>query len=138
MILFATTLGIDVDKLLNKYSKFEMSRAVVIQATATAMLEDYCNHYCDTLKKEWEEKGYYLRPRFSPGYGDFSLECQKPLLEVLEDQKRIGIYLTDSLLMTPSKSITAIIGISKQPNQCKIEGCEVCQKKNCIYRRTEQ
>ena len=138
VILFASTLGMNVDKLIAKYSKFQMSKVVIIQAVATAMLEEYANDYCDALRREWKEKGCYLRPRFSSGYGDFSLECQKPLLEVLEAQKRIGIYLTDSLLMTPSKSITAIIGISKQPNQCKIEGCEVCQKKNCIYRRTEQ
>ncbi len=137
IILFVATLGMDIDKLIAKYSKFQMSKVVVIQAVATAMLEQYCNDYCDTLKKEWKKQGFYLRPRFSPGYGDFSLKCQKPILEVLEASKRIGIYLTDSLLMTPSKSITAVIGVSKNPNQCEIKGCEICQKKNCIYRRIE-
>ncbi len=137
IILFVATLGMNIDKLIVKYSKFQMSKVVVIQAVATAMLEQYCNDYCEILKKEWKKQGFYLRPRFSPGYGDFSLECQKPILEVLEASKQIGIYLTDSLLMTPSKSITAVIGVSKNPNQCETKGCEVCEKKNCIYRRIE-
>ena len=135
VIFFAATLGLGIDQLIRKYSKFEMSRVVVIQAAATALLEGYCNEQCKNLSKEWEEKGFYSRPRFSPGYGDFSLEYQKPLLESLEVEKRIGIYLTESLLMTPSKSVSAVIGLSRKPHRCEVMGCEVCEKKDCLYRR---
>ncbi len=138
VILFAATLGISIDQLIVRYSKFQMSRVVVIQAVATAMLEDFCNDYCKQLETEWNKKGLYLRPRFSPGYGDFPLECQKPLLGVLEASKKIGIHLTDSLLMTPSKSVSAVIGLSRKPYRCEVRGCEICEKKNCAYRRNEQ
>lgn len=135
VMFFAATLGLGIDQLIRKYSKFEMSRVVVIQAAATALLEEYCNEQCKDLSREWEEKGFYTRPRFSPGYGDFSLECQKSLLELLEAEKRIGIYLTESLLMTPSKSVSAVIGLSRKPHRCEVMGCEVCEKKDCLYRR---
>lgn len=77
----------------------------------------------------------YLRPRFSPGYGDFPLDCQQRLLDSLEAGKRIGIKLTDSLLMMPSKSVTAVMGVSKKPYRCDVKGCESCGKRDCLYRR---
>ena len=135
VILFAATLGTGVDVLLHKYTRLQMSRAVIMQAAAAAVIEEYCDQENRKLKQEYEDKGFYLRPRFSPGYGDFSLECQKDITTVLETPKRIGIMLTESLLMTPSKSVTAVMGVSKKPYRCEIKGCESCGKKDCAYRR---
>ena len=135
MIVFAATLGTGADHLIHKYSRLEMSRAVVMQAAAAAMIEEYCDQVCSGLKAEYEARGEYLRPRFSPGYGDFPLECQPALLGTLEAGKRIGIKLTDSLLMMPSKSVTAVMGISKKPHRCDVRGCEACGKTDCAYRR---
>ncbi len=134
-ILFAATLGTEVDVLLHRYTKLQMSKAVVMQAAATAMIEEYCDEINTAIKKEYEEHDLYLRPRFSPGYGDFPLECQKDITAALETGKRVGIHLTDSLLMTPSKSVTAVMGISKKPYRCEVKGCEACGKKDCAYRR---
>lgn len=135
VIFFAATLGSQVDVLLHRYNRLQMSRAVVLQAAAAAMLETYCDEKNAQLKAEYLEKGRYLRPRFSPGYGDFPLECQRPIAAALELNKRIGITLTDSLLMAPSKSVTAVIGVSSLPRDCSVQGCEVCNKKDCLYRR---
>lgn len=137
VLFFAATLGIEIDRLIARYSRFEMSRVVVIQAVATAFLEDFCNEQCEQIKREWQEKGFYTRPRFSPGYGDFPLECQSSLLNSLKADKRLGIHLTDSLLMVPSKSVSAVIGLSKKTYLCEVAGCEVCTKKDCAYRRSE-
>lgn len=135
VLLFAATLGSGVDVLLQRYSRLQMSKAVVMQAAAAAMLENYCDQQNESLKQEYARQGWYLRPRFSPGYGDFPLENQKPLAAALELNKRIGITLTDSLLMAPSKSVTAVIGVSKISRDCSIQGCEACGKKDCLYRR---
>jgi len=135
VLLFAATLGTGVDVLLHKYTRLQMSRAVIMQAAAAAVIEEYCDQENRRLKQEYEARGFYLRPRFSPGYGDFSLECQKDITTVLETPKRIGIMLTESLLMTPSKSVTAVMGVSKKPYRCEIKGCESCGKKDCAYRR---
>lgn len=135
VILFAATLGVQTDHLIRRYTCLEMSRAVVLQAAAAAMLEDYCDWVNEELRREYEGKGRYLRPRFSPGYGDFPLECQTALLRGLDAGKQIGITLTDSLLMVPSKSVTAVIGVSSVKRFCTVKGCEACEKTDCAYRR---
>lgn len=135
IILFAATLGAQTDLLIQKYNKIQVSKAVILQAAATAMLEDYCDEKIEELKKEYEARGLYLRPRFSPGYGDFPLECQTALTGALETGKRIGITLMDSLIMAPSKSVTAVIGVSSVAQACTVKGCEACKKTDCGYRR---
>lgn len=135
VILFAATLGTGVDLLLHKYTKLQMSKAVIMQAAATALIEEYCDEENRILKQDYEAQGLYLRPRFSPGYGDFPLECQRDMTAVLETSKRIGVMLTDSLLMTPSKSVTAVMGVSRKPYRCEVKGCESCAKVDCTYRR---
>lgn len=135
ILLFAATLGASADQLIQKYNRLSVSKAVILQAAATAMLEDYCDEQNELLKEAYEARGWYLRPRFSPGYGDFPLECQTRLLGALEVGKRIGITLTDSLLMLPSKSVSAVMGMSRIKRSCTVKGCEVCGKKDCAYRR---
>ena len=134
-ILFAATLGSRVDVLLHRYNMIQMSKAVVMQAASVAMLETFCDEKNQELKSSYEAKGWYLRPRFSPGYGDFPLECQREIAPALEMGKRIGVNLTDTLLMMPSKSVTAVIGASRLPRNCTVQGCEVCAKRDCAYRR---
>lgn len=135
VILFAATLGSQVDVLLHRYNMIQMSKAVVMQAASVAMLETFCDEKNQELKNSYEAEGWYLRPRFSPGYGDFPLECQREIAPALEMGKRIGINLTDTLLMMPSKSVTAVIGASRLPRNCTVQGCEVCAKRDCAYRR---
>ncbi|MCI8837542.1 MAG: Vitamin B12 dependent methionine synthase activation subunit [Hungatella sp.] len=135
VVLFAATLGVQADSLIRRYSRLQMSRAVVMQAVAAAMLEEYCDQVNEEIRREYEKKGLYLRPRFSPGYGDFPIQCQSGLLGGLEAGKRIGITLTDSLLMIPSKSVSAVIGVSPVRRECIVKGCEACGSTDCIYRR---
>lgn len=135
ILLFAATLGSQVDVLLHRYNMIQMSKAVVMQAASVAMLETFCDEENQKLKEAYQEKGWYLRPRFSPGYGDFPLECQRQIAPALELSKRIGVTLTDSLLMAPSKSVTAVIGLSRLPRNCTVQGCEICAKMDCAYRR---
>lgn len=135
ILLFGATLGSQVDVLLQRYGRIQMSKAVVMQAASVAMLESFCDEKNEELKQQYLAQGWYLRPRFSPGYGDFPLECQRHIVPALELGKRIGVTLTDSLLMAPSKSVTAVIGASRLPRQCSVQGCEVCEKRDCEYRR---
>lgn len=134
-IVFCATLGTGVDLLLKRYSVSDISKAVVLQACAAAFLEEYC----DRMQKQIEEgleKGLYLRPRFSPGYGDFSISHQKELLQMTDASKKIGLALTEGYMLTPTKSITAVMGISSEARDCTIKGCEMCTKEDCIYRRS--
>lgn len=77
LLVFAATLGAGVDHLIQRYTKIQMSKAVIIQAAAAAMLEDYCDEVNEQIRRDYEIRGLYLRPRFSPGYGDFPLSCRR-------------------------------------------------------------
>lgn len=135
VIIFGATLGTGVDLMMKRYSVSDMTKAVVLQACAAAVLEEYC----DTIQKEIAKEldaGLYLRPRFSPGYGDFSILHQKELLQMLEAPKKIGLTLTEGYMLTPTKSVTALLGMSKDAKECDIKGCEACTKEDCIYRRS--
>ncbi len=104
--LFCASLGQDVDRLVKKYSKIEPSKALVLDSVATTMIEEFCDYVNEKLKE-----GKCLRPRFSCGYGDFSIEHQASILNILEAKKRIGVALLDSYMMTPFKTVTAVVGI---------------------------
>jgi Methionine synthase I, cobalamin-binding domain len=111
VIVFAATLGAGIDRLIRKYTVSDISRAVVVQAVAAAYIEDYCNQLNREFKEVYNNKGYFLRPRFSPGYGDFDLSYQKDIMRFLDSAKKIGLTLTESMLMMPEKSVSAVIGI---------------------------
>lgn len=125
-VVFAATLGPEVDRLIKKYAIKDMSKAVVMQACAAAKLEAYC----DSI----QSKLGYFRMRFSPGYGDFSLEYQKEILALLDSSKRIGLSMTEASMLVPTKSVTAIIGIG-DIEECQKSGCEICTKKDCTFKR---
>lgn len=135
IVLFGATLGIGVDQLLSRTSKTDMAKTVVLQACAAALLEEYCDECQDRIRQEMESEGRYLRPRFSPGYGDFPIECQRDLVRMLDCAKSIGLTLTESCMMAPSKSVTAVIGAARAAVRCHRQGCESCEKLDCIYRR---
>ncbi len=105
--LFAITLGAQVDYRLKRYELTNIAKAVVFQACAAALLEEYCD-------KVQEEIANQTKPRFSPGYGDFSIQHQQQLLHVLETPKRIGLSATEASMLIPTKSVTAVIGIEKE------------------------
>ncbi len=105
-VVFAVTLGSEVDRLLIKLGKLMPSEQFITDAVASALAETAC----DEAEKRILD-GQAHTPRFSPGYGDLPLEIQKPLLSFLDAERTVGITLSSSLLMTPTKSITAIAGI---------------------------
>ena len=78
------------------------------------------------MKKE----GYYIRPRFSPGYGDFDIAHQDMILRMLDTAKKIGLTLTGGNMLTPSKSVTAVIGLSET------EIPAISKVVKCVRRRT--
>lgn len=135
VILLGATLGVEVDMLMKRYSCMDMARAVVLQACAAAFLERYLDGCQREISGEMAEEGYYLRPRFSPGYGDFSILHQREILAATDAAKRIGLAMTEGSMLTPTKSVTALIGLSREQADCPAEGCEGCEKTDCAYRR---
>ena len=108
VIIFAATVGIEIDRLITKYSYISPVKAVMLQAIGTERVEALCNAFC----KDMAENFYgVLSPRFSAGYGDLPLETQKEIFTILNCEKHIGLTLNESLIMSPTKSVTAFAGI---------------------------
>lgn len=135
--LFAATLGPAPDRLMQRAALTAVSPAVILQAAAAAMIEAYCDECCDALAAHFARQGLYPRPRFSPGYGDLPLDCQPAFLRTLDAEKRIGLTCTSSLLMAPTKSVTAVIGLSPEAARpakgCRSK-CAGCPNTGCAYR----
>ncbi len=102
---FAATLGIGIDRAFDRLNRASQAEAIVFSAAASSLIESFCDYVNESLVANLSS-----RPRFSAGYGDFSLEHQKDILKFLEADKRLGICLTEAYMMVPVKSVTAIIG----------------------------
>ena len=104
-VLFGATLGAGTDQLIRRASVSDMAKAVIMQACAAAFLEEYCDEEQLRIGREMEDQGLYLRPRFSPGYGDFDIRYQEPIMRILDCAKSIGLTMTDSFMMTDRTSV---------------------------------
>lgn len=140
--LMAATLGFAPEQLIRRAEALgQQSRALIYDAAASAMIEAYCDALNDALRKEAVAEGHVLRPRFSPGYGDLSLSLQTEFMRMLQLKRQLGITLTESLLMLPSKSVTAVIGIAEaEKADGREEGqlrCADCSQEHCIYSYSE-
>lgn len=142
LVLMAATIGTGVDYLIRRAEARSMVEAAVYQAAGAAMVEAWCDTVNQRIVETLRREGLFARPRFSPGYGDAPLTLQRDFSRLLAMPATCGISLTDTLLMVPSKSVTAFIGFSKQNKECVIAGCEACGKReDCAYHRlkgTEQ
>ena len=136
IVMLAVTIGPGADRLVKRSEIRDMLKAYTYQAVGAAAVEAWCDEVNERIKQEAADKELYARPRFSPGYGDFPLEVQKDFERILEMPKSIGVSLSESLLMTPTKSITAVIGLSDKATDCHRAGCEECNMhETCEYSR---
>ena len=113
-VIFGATIGIYTDRQIQKEQILSPARALIYQAVGAAVVEAVCDDFNEWIRQKEKEKGRDICPRFSPGYGDVSLSIQKSIFQELSLAKLAGITLTDSLLMIPEKSVTAIIGIKNK------------------------
>ncbi len=127
--ILAATTGFDAQRLIERNSLISPVKGIVTDCVGSAAIEAFCDKINASI-----ENHEFLRPRFSPGYGDLSVDCQKKIVDFLNTKKNIGLTLTDSMMMAPVKSVTAIIGIGNEKNKCTGPGCMVCRKADCPYR----
>ncbi len=133
-VLLACTLGSGFDARLAAVQARDMARAVIVDACGSALVENGC----DAAEREIAARfpGLYLTDRFSPGYGDLPLSLQPAVCAALDTPRRLGLYVTESLLLNPVKSVTAVIGLSDRPQMARIRGCAYCQmRQTCALRK---
>lgn len=105
-VVFAATAGVGTDRLIMRCSALSAVEAMVCDCIASSAVEVWCDEVNSVAVGDREAK-----PRFSPGYGGVSLSYQAAILSFLDAQRKLGITLNDSMMMTPKKSVTAFIGI---------------------------
>ncbi len=135
VILFCATIGNDVERLILRNEVMNMANALIMDAVASVAIENVCNNFEEDIRKYYSDI-YYVSDRFSPGYGDCPISMQKQFCSYLNTEKLMGVHVTDSYIMTPRKSVTAILSLSKQPFERRKSGCEVCRMfMTCSYRK---
>ena len=112
----------------------DMARAVVLDACGSAGVESVCGEAELAIGQRFPDA--FLTDRFSPGYGDLPLSLQPGLCAALDTPRRLGLYVTESFLLNPAKSVTAIVGLADTPQMRRIRGCAFCSmSKTCTLRK---
>lgn len=128
------TLGARFDAALRAEQVRDMARAVILDALGSAAVERGCDRAERELTGRFPEE--YLTDRFSPGYGDLPLALQGELCGGVDAPRRLGVQVTESLLLNPAKTVTAVIGIAPRPQMARIRGCGYCSmREDCPLRK---
>ncbi len=131
--LLAATLGAGVDRLIARAQAKSLSRAVILDACASAEAERLCDELEPAIMTAAGADAW-LTMRFSPGYGGVEPSESAKIIEALDAGKAIGLSLTRSGMLVPIKSVTAVIGIAGRP-QKRYRSCAACAAGDCPYRK---
>lgn len=138
-ILLAVTLGPGVDAQIRRAGVGDIAAGVASDALGSALAEQAADAAEAELRQTAARAGHYLTGRFSPGYGDWPIAVQPLVAGALDTARRAGICVTDSNLMTPRKSVTAVLGLSEHPVKGYRAGCTHCALQGrCEYRKRGQ
>lgn len=133
-LVMCATLGIGIDNLIRKTQIVDMAKAVVLDSFASVAVEQVCNLLDEIIAEKYE--GEFITFRFSPGYGDYPISLQEKFLQILDAPRKIGLCTNETYLLTPTKSVTAVIGVSENEIEKKKRGCAVCSLKgSCRFRK---
>ncbi|MBQ4465900.1 MAG: methionine synthase [Oscillospiraceae bacterium] len=133
VILLCATLSAGADTVIRASSAQDVLSGMMIDAMASALTEQLCDAAESEILTRFPEE--YPTWRFSPGYGDLPLETQGDFLAATDAGKRLGVTLSAGGLCVPTKTVTAIIGLSAQPVPKGKRGCAICNlKATCPYR----
>ena len=111
IVLFGATIGVGADTLVRKYSVTDAAMTSIVHCVGASMVENLCDQACEELKNTIKGEHKY---RFSPGYGGLDISSQADFFKLLPMTKQLGVTLSENFLMTPTKTVTAFIGVTKE------------------------
>ena len=123
-ILLCATLSEAVDRLIRVKQISSMAEAIVVDALASAAVEQVCDLAENEILRDFPNLEHTWR--FGLGYGDFPLTGQRKFLDILDAPKRIGVCVNESLLLTPTKSVTCVIGLGHDLSKERMKSCDMC------------
>lgn len=135
-ILMSVTLGLEVEREIRKLTYTDLTRGIIIDACTTTAIEEVCDIVQAKIAQKLLKEDKYITSRYSPGYGDLSIEKNLDINNLLNSQKEIGLTVTDSGIMIPRKSVVALIGVSHKEISNTKKSCENCNNRyNCDYKK---
>ena len=133
-VFVAATISLGVDRLIGKAQHQDMTKAVITDSLASVAIEQLCDEVEKIIKRAYSD--YYQTFRFGIGYGDLPITMQSKFIKLLNADKVIGLNVNKSCMLIPTKSVTAIIGLSKNELKSKVRGCQTCNlRETCRYRQ---
>ena len=111
VVFLCGTIGAEFDAWQRRLSVLSAADALLSQQIGLDAVEKVMDELEKRLRLEVEVEGKILKPRRSPGYGDLPLALSRTILAELDAPRKIGVSITDSDLLVPSKSVTAICEI---------------------------
>ncbi|MBQ2897937.1 MAG: methionine synthase [Clostridia bacterium] len=128
--VMAVTLGIGAERAILKYQHTDMVSTVISDAVFDAFIECVADETEQQIKELAQKEGLYINSRYSPGYGDFPLNTQKMIISALNCEKKIGLTVTESDILVPRKSVTAVIGFFSEIQNKPFYKCLNCNMKD--------
>lgn len=109
--LLAVTLGMEVERTIARLQATNPLDATLFDACASSMAEEAAQAASTRIAELAAQADLTPTKRFSPGFGDLPLDLQNAFLDTLDAKRQLGIYVGPTHLMTPMKSVTAIVGL---------------------------
>ena len=135
--VLACTLGVPSERELRRLSRTDPLDALVFDAACTTLVERAADACEARIVAAGRDRGLFAGARFSPGYGDWGLEAQPHMLAAVDAQRRLGLTLTPTLLLVPTKSVTAVVGLFDEPRATEVRLCSKCHcREFCEIRKT--
>ena len=139
VVLLSATVGQEIeDKITSLFKEGKYALSLILDAAATSAVEQNADLMEKAIFEKVSRQGYKMKWRFSPGYGDWPIEQQPEMIRTSKADV-IGVHLTESMMLEPRKSITAIIGLYIIEGNCTNEeqkhNCAACDKTDCIARK---
>ena len=136
IVLMAVSLGQEFERVLRETEVKSLADALVLDACGSAAIEELCDMVEEKIRGMFRLMGDDITDRLSPGYGDFPITVQRDFLNILDTQRRIGLTCTDTYILTPRKSVTAVMGILQSGEYVRKRTCDGCDKYDkCAYRK---
>lgn len=115
-------------------AKGEYLEGYISDLLASALVDAIASQVQEHIRRMALEQGLRISNRYSPGYCGWEVIEQQKLFSLFPENC-CGITLSDSSLMSPIKSISALIGIGS-PVRYQEYTCEICSMKECAFRKT--
>lgn len=132
-VLMAVTISDGIDRLLRIAQLEDMAEALVLDSLAGVAVEQVCDQVEQLLKQKFPD--WFQTFRFGLGYGDLPVTLQSDFLKVLDAPKQIGLHVSPSSMLVPTKSVTAVIGLSGTEIKGGARGCQTCSLRSvCKFR----